>query len=1521
MNTLLQQLLDLTAQLTLAAGSAADALLALRRHLAAWLIQQNPGFAPVPDDPQADPDLLQAAREGEALAAELNAAGVQLQWSREPYLAPDTRARRPRTVIGPFVDDELALLQFVFDQTQALRTVVGVLNLPFVDVREPLLRLPADSQVDADDPRRWILPAGSLWIRADRLTAGAPGYAGLRIAGGLLEVGDAPVPVEPDGTLLVPLTAPWRLEVVPEAAPAAGGGSDGAALALQLPARLELRNGQPPMLEGSIALAGFGTALSFAAPSGAVVAGGDAVGFPYDAGGADWGIDGLRSGLLQAEGRAEVAAALWSLPLSTAPLEQLGEADHGGSIGLLLRDGPTLRLPGATGACRARDSVVGANANGLEWRVRRADSTLALELALWDGAASRLSGGAPRLGGLRLASRRGGADIVVLEGGRAVDAWDRPRAADDTPFDFDGTGQALSLIAEPDGLQRAAGSATRELADDTVRGFALDNLYLHLRPAQRSAFVGSGQVPRVLAEGRARLVFDVRFAQPMLPDPYANNWDVTHLDVRPAPGGLRAEIRWAADTPPALQTRLAEAISLPPPPPDALADDRARNLFRGNLDAERTHLALLDLSGHDQQFGIALEATEFTPLVVDAEQRLHWPLRHVRLLMQPQVHWEPVQVRKDVRTATNFDDVVRSASHGGPTLVGTSSVERVPALPGIVGNEIAARANGARRAGALFGLPFGLHAFALMERRFEDDGAALPMLAAMHQPGFVERPGDVFEAARQLRLLATGAGLPEGPSDPLRSMPGTMVQTDNLLGNLNALPNVLNVEVQAAVDKGFENRLPLHQADLSGYGLSCFSRWRRPPPPPPPAGDEETGVTQVRFDVLVGRTSYEVIELQSRLWTPQCRMVRTIILERGNSGRVTRHDSGWNAIEDGECRRYAPIETGVVQAFRRIRNVRITPRPLIAVDPVWSWQEVLYDADLHLAPEPGNTAADRTVPIRDHLGYIQVTPVDALGPDGRIVAAATPREPEFDALMKVLGRPVGGAVDAAIRLGGTLPMQLVSLEVARDAGNPVPPRFTLAVSGSPGLPRAGQWTPVRIDGATQQVAPVDPRRGVPVVRRAGEAAFVFREAALAHQAAPASEFGWLMGTPSGRVLFPAPSVVPGQGELRTAAPRVADAYALSQTSGLFPRPAAALKCLGPATFQVTPEDAWKLLDTQFDFTPPAGGIAQGADWAIERGLAPGVGTPKIDLGLDTLAAAQPWSITLPQPDELRLQVDPFPDALFILRSAFRAAGDGASGLVQPSMVLGPALAEVQKIVDALGAFIELGFDVDVDVAAGSGPVPSFVVRLRMELRVPKETSERIDIGVGKFRGRFELRGQLEADLAGKTRGRIGMELGGDVQQGIIPPLLYAGGEFRFVLEIDEDGQPLIELGLGTAASIGGDLIKNLIEVEATVRYGYMLIPQTLQPGVMLGVEARAKLLAGLLGLSFSVDALARLMRVGDGQITIWAELRAAATVQVAWLLKEKREIRTQFEQTLPLAPFAVLAGANPITALVASELL
>ena len=89
----------------------------------------------------------------------------------------------------------------------------------------------------------------------------------------------------------------------------------------------------------------------------------------------------------------------------------------------------------------------------------------------------------------------------------------------------------------------------------------------------------------------------------------------------------------------------------------------------------------------------------------------------------------------------------------------------------------------------------------------------------------------------------------------------------------------------------------------------------------------------------------------------------------------------------------------------------------------------------------------------------------------------------------------------------------------------------------------------------------------------------------------------------------------------------------------------------------------------------------------------------------------------------------------------------------------------------------------------------------------------------------------------------------------------------------------------------------------------MLIPQTLQPGVMLGLEARAKLLGGLVGFSFSVDALARIQRANPKEVTIWAKIRVAGSVQVAIFIEEDVDFETQFEQTIPLVALALGTGS------------
>ena len=116
-------------------------------------------------------------------------------------------------------------------------------------------------------------------------------------------------------------------------------------------------------------------------------------------------------------------------------------------------------------------------------------------------------------------------------------------------------------------------------------------------------------------------------------------------------------------------------------------------------------------------------------------------------------------------------EVVRSGSYGGRTLVGASSVKPVPTLPGVVGAEIAAVANGVQNAAALFSLPFGPRAFVRMNRPVSTFPVP-PVIMSLLQPAF----DDNVAAAQHLRLIATGGWSDDPRRDPARAMPGGMHQ-------------------------------------------------------------------------------------------------------------------------------------------------------------------------------------------------------------------------------------------------------------------------------------------------------------------------------------------------------------------------------------------------------------------------------------------------------------------------------------------------------------------------------------------------------------------------------------------------------------------------------------------------------------------------------------------------------------------------------------------------------------------------
>lgn len=1490
MNVILEQLLAISGRLECPSGVPANALAHLRVFLSASLIQQNPGALPIETDSSVDVDINDAAAEGVVLARKLAETASRVRVVRDSYVTPVVTADLPTQVFGPFVDADGSLVQFAVFERGRFLTVQLTLPAPFPLVTETLMLLPAESSSN-DGNLTFSIPAGTVWLRARFVVGNTPGYMGLRVRKGTLKIDRAAQP-RLDNSIGIMDSSRWSLTLEPEQPPEPdGNGSDANGIAVRLPERFDVLSSGGAQVSGSIGISGFGIDLEFPDTLGAPSADADAITFPYDTGDAQWSIDGNLSTAAQFTGECRVVATAWTLPLNKLPLNTFGEAVHGGSLKIRLREGLESRMRGAAGSFTWFGTVLTANGSGVSLDALQAACSARSELDLWTPAHTDAVFSKQSLEGLFFQSLRDGRDIALVRGGQLRNRWDLPLTAANKPFSYEGEIDLFGVIAEPTGLWRVACAATQLPGNDS-HGVALENLYLMVRAPRRLAFTGDYDGVSLISDGIAVFFFDVMLAQPTLPDPYIANWSLSEAQFI-SEAALSITLRWANLQTPNAEAQLERPVRFPDPR-DVPGDEtlELRSLFDNHLETHVELLHLLDLSSNDHHFGVSLERLSDQNVQV-RDNRLTVELRGVRLLMQPQVQWEPVQVEPN-RDAGIVADKLEFTTNGARTLVGANSVRLVPVLPSVVGMQIVIAASDNERAGALFSLPFGLRAFARMDPIFEHIGFRT-LVALIHEPSFHD-----LKSAQQVRLIATGGSV-KGSLDPSRAMPGAVRVLQNVdRSNNNGLLSVFSTEIEIMMnDDDFKKIVPLHQADLSGYGLSTFSDWHR---------DVPNGIVKVRFDVLNGRTSYEVIQAKSILAFPLCYVVRTVIFERRNSGKVLRFDSGWQPVNDGEFKveflitpgdpqRNFEFEKGVVKAFRNIRRIRVLKKPTLDLSES-KWQPVIFDADADLENVIAGGAGG-LVPIYDHPGYIQLKPT---GKGSEVI------RPRIVELLKHIGEAVGGGIDCRIRLGETLEMNLSGIfadEAPDDKG--LTTALMLAAYGLPKLPRAGQWSVVRINNSTSEASPVDPRHGVPVIRRTGQPTYVFRDPGDVNHSKH-DDFGFLMSTDTSRVLFPNPLVDPLKpGTLQTAAPFVADPYSLVQATSQFPRPTYALRCVESPLFNISNDDQWRLTNPNFTFSPPALGLAKGGEWDIARGFDP---NPTVSVLLDSAIQNKPWEISA-TPNDLDINIEGF-GKVFTIHTNYNARSGALPGLDNPTLEFGPALQPVKDLVSALDCFKGLlDFPMKVDVNVRPGPSPSFIVIINLKLRIG-EGNDRIDIGIGKFYGEFIIRGELETGLSGKTRGLLSAEFQGDVQQGIIPPAIYAGGFFRFAIQISETGKPTIELGYATVISIGGDLIKDLLEVEATVRYGYMLIPQNLEPGVILGLEARAKLLGGLVGFSFSVDALARIQRIKPqaNEVTIWAQIRVCASVHVAWLIDEDIDVNTQFEQKLPLT-FVLAAAFGP----------
>ena len=747
MKPLAEQLSDLLKALQAGPGTPDSALLDLLRARAAEAIQQDPAQAAVP--PGVDPLVADSIREGARQAQALQATNTRLRLGLEdlPMGTPAAEVGElPAATIGPFVEETGRVVRFLVYHSAPFLSV----NAPFpagVNVPgELLLLIPDGSRPITADLLQWELPAGTVWIQSRFLAAGGAGLAGLRISRGELSFG---APPRRFATGMI-AAGTWTLGVEPEQpAPAAAPACDAEAVALTLPTALEVRSNAPPTTQGGATVTGVGSGLTLAF-NGAPVREGQQVRFPMDAAEPEWEIAGNLSPIAQLSGKSRVAGRGWALPISTTDRSLMGEAAHGGSIVVAVPDGIDFVMSGqAGGPSEGFAATLTFNAQRVELDALQALSTARYDaIGTWGQCDTALHfAGVQRL---LFRSERGAFDTVAAIGGKLDNRWDLPRDAAGAPFPFDGDIEAFGLLSSP-GRADVVSIANYAPVFSERYGLALENIYLAVHRPRRLTLYGAFEGASSIPQGVAVLQFDADFAFPTLPDPYAANWPVP--DQRQfTNSAIRAMLRWVGAATPVVEARLNQQVPFPTPRVDVVSDDPddrgLYNAFREFLQAQPDFLLMLDVSGKEHLFGVALEGD--TPATL-ADNRLAYEARHVRLLMQPQVQWEPVQIEPNELVKSLKSEIIHSTMNGGPTLVGANTVTLVPALPGWIAGEIVSATRQERPAAALFSLPFGLKA---MARLSPSEPVGLPVTppgatTEIHEPSF----GDLA-SAKQVRIRA-----------------------------------------------------------------------------------------------------------------------------------------------------------------------------------------------------------------------------------------------------------------------------------------------------------------------------------------------------------------------------------------------------------------------------------------------------------------------------------------------------------------------------------------------------------------------------------------------------------------------------------------------------------------------------------------------------------------------------------------------------------------------------------------------
>ena len=630
------------------------------------------------------------------------------------------------------------------------------------------------------------------------------------------------------------------------------------------------------------------------------------------------------------------------------------------------------------------------------------------------------------------------------------------------------------------------------------------------------------------------------------------------------------------------------------------------------------------------------------PFIVEGMQ-VKIPGVLVRSFTLPQFAWEPVINLTPPDRDNPLDNTspklpmdpeagfMYFPDDGGPTRIWNNNPKPVALAPIPVVNSLLDefKNNPQNFTVSAFTLPFGLKAINYVSKHFiepqKPDMANIRPVFRKQADGSYKLQGGI-----QLRMTAGTFGKtdPElGNDSPM--FPGYVVQLNNLLNvigqptigsnlghrvteifNNEFLTGVLSLSNLIKDSRG----VPVSRMDITGYGASMFSNWLSPS-----AAMAQT--SQARFDVMLGRTAHEVIQVRSILYPWGIRVVRTITLFRTGTGYVYRTDSGWKAESDGKfdfsyrykkkgvdpyttnpndfVTEHEPYEfhPGIIKGLFNVRNIKDAPSVAEYTDtndiangadylngikgqiytnttgnalhePV-KCGGVYFDADVELENVVQGHIEHRVV-SKKILGYVQVAPA------GKPLTVD-----QLRALLALQNDSIGGDLDCVVDINNSdQQMRLNRFDVnpSVDAGgNKV---FVVAARGNVFLPKDGSWAMITHNAGTGDVTPLPTGTTVPLIRTGKWKKDVVVDPAvvtsqllrIAHPLeilrAPGSStinFGYLQSTATQKALFLTPAYGKLQKTLLSKTPPIfADAYRLMTGNGIFPNIGNAIDNFGKA---------------------------------------------------------------------------------------------------------------------------------------------------------------------------------------------------------------------------------------------------------------------------------------------------------------------------------------------------------------------